>query len=250
MAPVALPRSMTASAVALQSSGRSSFKRQTTAMQAARFISTSRTALLSTGLSALRGASLAAPRKTQQGFAVKPLARAKDPDAIDADSKDPNMEPPNLLWRVFAAVMYVIPWIDTLTLGREIFHTFPQTILLYLLPAPFVSIYYANNFMPLIVFFLCFLAIVKNTKLHHFVRFNTMQAIMLDIGVMLFNILRAYFPAEIRWSIIMVLFDKFSFLACMATILYGVFFTLRGFYADIPFVSEAVYIQVEASEYA
>eukprot|EP00191_Tetraselmis_sp_GSL018_P021633 CAMPEP_0177582702 /NCGR_PEP_ID=MMETSP0419_2-20121207/2904_1 /TAXON_ID=582737 /ORGANISM="Tetraselmis sp., Strain GSL018" /LENGTH=78 /DNA_ID=CAMNT_0019071993 /DNA_START=580 /DNA_END=816 /DNA_ORIENTATION=- len=76
-----------------------------------------------------------------------------------------------------------------------------------------------------------------------------MQAIMLDIGVMLFNILRAYFPAEIRWSVLMVLFDKFSFVVCMATIMYGVFFTLRGYYADIPFVSEAVYIQVEASEY-
>ncbi len=29
--------------------------------------------------------------------------------------------------------------------------------------------------MPLIVFFLLFLAIVKNKKLHHFVRFNCMQ---------------------------------------------------------------------------
>ena len=130
------------------------------------------------------------------------------------------------------------------------FHTFPQTICLYLLPTPFVTIYYANNFMPLIVFFLCFLAIVKNTKLHHFIRFNTMQAVMLDIVVMLFNILRAYFPAEIRWSVIMNLFDKVAFLCCMATILYGVWFTLRGFYADIPFVSEAVYIQVDASEYS
>jgi len=161
-----------------------------------------------------------------------------------------NKGPPNVLWRVFAATIYVIPWIDSLTLGREIFHSFPSSIVLYFLPAPFVSIYYVNTFMPLIIFFLCFLAIVKNTKISHFVRFNTMQAIMMDIVVMLFNILRAYFPAEFRWSILLVIFDKFSFLACMATVLYAVFFTLRGFYADIPFISEAVYIQVEASEYA
>eukprot|EP00192_Tetraselmis_astigmatica_P020114 CAMPEP_0117666874 /NCGR_PEP_ID=MMETSP0804-20121206/10629_1 /TAXON_ID=1074897 /ORGANISM="Tetraselmis astigmatica, Strain CCMP880" /LENGTH=217 /DNA_ID=CAMNT_0005474489 /DNA_START=201 /DNA_END=855 /DNA_ORIENTATION=+ len=192
-------------------------------------------------------------QQQQQAATLGPVqnsGKGKGPDAIGLEDDNPNMEPPNLLWRVFAAFMYVIPWIDTLTLGREFFHTFPQMITLYLLPSPFVSIYYANNFMPLIVFFLCFLAIVKNTKLHHFVRFNTMQAIMLDIVVMLFNIIRAYFPAEIRWSVIMILFDKFAFLACMATVLYGIFFTLRGYYADIPFVSEAVYIQVEASEYA
>ena len=41
---------------------------------------------------------------------------------------------------------------------------------------PLVGIYYSSQFAPLIVFFLLFLAIVKNNKLHHFVRFNCMQA--------------------------------------------------------------------------
>ncbi len=39
-----------------------------------------------------------------------------------------------------------------------------------------MPIYYSSQFAPLIVFFLLFLAIVKNNKLHHFVRFNCMQA--------------------------------------------------------------------------
>ena len=65
---------------------------------------------------------------------------------------------------------------------------------------PFVDIYYSSQFAPLVVFFLLFLAVVKNTKLPHFVRFNCMQGIMIDIVTMLFNILRTYFPAELRWS--------------------------------------------------
>jgi hypothetical protein len=40
---------------------------------------------------------------------------------------------------------------------------------------PLAPLYYSGQFVPLIVFFLLFLAIVKNTKLHHFVRFNCMQ---------------------------------------------------------------------------
>ena len=43
------------------------------------------------------------------------------------------------------------------------------------LAGPLAPLYYSGQFVPLIVFFLLFLAIVKNTKLHHFVRFNCMQ---------------------------------------------------------------------------
>lgn len=211
-------------------------------------LSGSRAGLLTPGVPELRQDRQWGRVERQRTAPAAPRAKANDPDGVQVESS--NKGPPNVLWRVFAATIYVIPWIDSLTLGREIFHSFPSSIVLYFLPAPFVSIYYVNTFMPLIIFFLCFLAIVKNTKISHFVRFNTMQAIMMDIVVMLFNILRAYFPAEFRWSILLVIFDKFSFLACMATVLYAVFFTLRGFYADIPFISEAVYIQVEASEYA
>ena len=66
-----------------------------------------------------------------------------------------------------------------------------------------MQIYYSSQFAPLVVFFLLFLSVVKNNKLPHFVRFNCMQGIMIDIVVMLFNILRAYFPAELRWSAVL-----------------------------------------------
>lgn len=115
-------------------------------------------------------------------------------------------------------------------------------------PGPFVGIYYSSQFAPLVVFFLLFLSVVKNTKLHHFVRFNAMQGIMLDIVVMLFSIVRAYFPAEFRWSAILVTFDMFSWNISMGTILYCVFWTLWGKYADVPYVSDSVYMQVEASD--
>ena len=53
-----------------------------------------------------------------------------------------------------------------------------------------------------------------------------LQGIMLDIVVMLFSIIRAYFPAEFRWSAVLVTFDMFSWNICMGTIIYCVFWTL------------------------
>eukprot|EP01026_Neomeris_dumetosa_P032326 TRINITY_DN25636_c0_g1_i4.p1 TRINITY_DN25636_c0_g1~~TRINITY_DN25636_c0_g1_i4.p1 ORF type:complete len:261 (-),score=14.72 TRINITY_DN25636_c0_g1_i4:237-929(-) len=176
--------------------------------------------------------------------------KAKDPDSWEAaEEESPNQRPPTILWRCMAALMYLIPWIDTIALGRDIYHSFPFAIYLYYVPGPFVGMYFSTQFAPLIVFFLVFLAIVRNTKLHHFVRFNAMQSIMIDIVVMLFNIVRLYFPSELRWSSFLTTFDNFSWMSCMSTILYCIIFCLMGRYADIPYVSDAVYIQVEQSEY-
>lgn len=191
-------------------------------------------------------ASQAAPAVGHQRHQSKLRAKIRDSDTDDVVEGTRN--PPNIFWRVAAAFMYIIPWIDVIALGREVYHHFPFSIWLFLFPGPFVGIYYSSQFAPLIVFFLLFLSVVKNTKLHHFVRFNAMQGIMLDIVVMLFSILRAYMPAEFRWSAILVTFDMYSWNICMGTILYCVFWTLWGRYADVPYVSDSVYMQVEASD--
>jgi uncharacterized membrane protein len=108
----------------------------------------------------------------------------------------------------------------------------------------FLPIYYAHQLVPLIVFFLMFLAIIKNKRLHHFVRFNAMQAMMLDIMVMLPTITKNYIPGEIYWTAV----GKFIIGSCFVTffiaLLWAAYHTLCGNYADLPLVSDAVYMQV------
>ena len=52
------------------------------------------------------------------------------------------------------------------------------------------------------------------------------QAVMLDIVSMLFTLLRAYVPAEFRWSLLMDFYDIFAWNICMCIIAYCVFFSL------------------------
>lgn len=92
---------------------------------------------------------------------------------------------------------------------------------------PLHNIYFSSQFAPLIIFFLLFLAVVKNTKLHHFVRYNAMQAVMLDIVVMLIHILRTYLPPHVVWSPLKDWWDMITWVMCFSTILYCVFWTLR-----------------------
>ena len=55
---------------------------------------------------------------------------------------------------------------------------------------------------------------------------GVVQGVMLDIVSMLFTLLRAYVPAEFRWSFLMDLYDMFAWNITMCTILYCVFFAL------------------------
>ena len=53
-----------------------------------------------------------------------------------------NRGPPSALVRVASAFLYIVPWIDVLTLGREVYHFFPASLLLYLLPgAPSIPLH-------------------------------------------------------------------------------------------------------------
>lgn len=60
---------------------------------------------------------------------------------------------------------------------------------------PLAKIYFGSQFAPLIIFFVMFLSVVKNTKLHHFVRFNCMQV----GGLMQVNLA---FSAVLFWGVL------------------------------------------------
>ena len=61
-------------------------------------------------------------------------ARIRDPDAaVDADELG-NRGPPSILVRLASALMYIVPWIDIIGLGRQIYHKFPTMLLLYVIP--------------------------------------------------------------------------------------------------------------------
>jgi uncharacterized membrane protein len=165
------------------------------------------------------------------------------------ETSEVNKNPPNLFWRCFAAFMYMVPWIDSAISGRSMYALFRDTVAYYFAPTPYLyGIYFGSMFAPLIIFFLIFLAIVKNKKLHHFVRFHAMQSVMLDILAMLFQILKMYFPPEVKWSPLWWGWEIFATTSCMVAVLYCVVFALMGWYADIPWVSESCYLHVQWSD--
>ncbi|MBO3462789.1 hypothetical protein G7B40_001850 [Aetokthonos hydrillicola Thurmond2011] len=146
--------------------------------------------------------------------------------------------------RVFACLPYLLPIVEVFLFGGYFLKQFPILQLLFLPLFPLITIYYNVRYAGLIIFFALFIFVVRNEKISHFVRFNTMQAIMLDIVVFLFSILTDLVRLVPASGFALQTLYTTIFLGILVASLYSIVQSLIGRYAEIPALSEAVYMQV------
>lgn len=142
--------------------------------------------------------------------------------------------------RTYACLPYLIPLFDGLSFAAPFFAQFPALQVILLPFDPLLSIY-RLQFVSLIIFFALFLLVVRNENINHFIRFNAMQALLLSIIV---------FLCRIAVGLVLnggLLFDTLSnvvFFGILAAVIYSVAQSVMGRYAEIPTLSDAVYMQV------
>ncbi|NES77890.1 MULTISPECIES: Tic20 family protein [Okeania] len=145
--------------------------------------------------------------------------------------------------RIFASLPYLLPLLDGLVYGRYLFQQFPPIQIIPVLLSPLLQIYRGIPFFGLIVFFALFLLVVRNENISHFIRFNTMQAILLDIILILCGLILQILGASLGGFILETL-SNMIFIGILASFIYAVVQSVMGRYAEIPTISEAVYMQV------
>jgi len=96
--------------------------------------------------------------------------------------------------RIFAALVYLLPLYSAFAFGIFIFQQIPflgaaLAIALYPLAFLYSSL---GSFGSLIIFLVLFFAVVRNPRISHFIRFNTMQAILIDILVYLLGLVLGF----------------------------------------------------------
>ncbi|NEP25498.1 MAG: hypothetical protein F6J94_20495 [Moorea sp. SIO1F2] len=146
--------------------------------------------------------------------------------------------------RIFAALAYLLPLIVVLPFGQFLLRQFPILGIIYLPLQPLISIYYRLPLAGLIIFFVLFLAVVRNPQISHFVRFNTMQAILLDILLVLGFLLLPILVQALGVNLLTETLYNIVFLGILAACGYSMIQSLMGRYAEIPSLSQAVYSQV------
>ena len=146
--------------------------------------------------------------------------------------------------RIFASLPYLLPIISGLPFGSFLFRQFPA-LGVFLIPLqPVLLIYNSVPFAGLIIFFLLFLLVVRNEKIAHFIRFNTMQAILLDILLVLCSLVLQILLPALGTNLVTETLINIVFLGTVVACGYSIVKSLLGHYAEIPTLSEAVYAQV------
>lgn len=151
--------------------------------------------------------------------------------------------------RIFACLPYLLPLIEVSNFGRPLLSEFPPLAVVFS-PLFAVSAVYntiARSFPfglgGLIIFFALFMLVVRNERVPHFIRFNTMQAILLDIVIILCTIVLELIGITGNGFALSTLATTI-FLGIVVASAYSVVQSILGRYAEIPAISDAVYMQV------
>jgi uncharacterized membrane protein len=146
--------------------------------------------------------------------------------------------------RTFGSLVYLLPLLDSIPFGLGFMSDFlginPRVILGF----PLVGLYF-TPFVPFVVFFALFMLVVRNETMPHFIRFNTMQGILISIILSLFGIVWQYILGPIIGpGMLQTTLFNTAFLGTLAAVGYSVAQSVMGRYAEIPTLSDAAYAQV------
>ena len=139
---------------------------------------------------------------------------------------------------------YLLPWSDGLPFGRSLTSLFPVLQWLSLPALPLVLVEQAIPFGGFILFLVLFLGVVRNPRVPYFIRFNALQAILLDIILIVLSLAFNLLLAPLGGNFAVRTLANTIFLGMLVLVLFGIIQCLRGKEADIPSLSEAVRMQL------
>ncbi|WP_055077687.1 Tic20 family protein [Pseudanabaena sp. 'Roaring Creek'] len=164
-------------------------------------------------------------------------------------------QPATPLHRFYSCLPYLLPLSAGVIYGAVLFQQFPILLFPFF---PFIWLYGNVLAFPLVPvlgltgeFFLfmgLFFLVVRDARVPHFVRFNTMQALLMQIVLfiaqLLFQLVEQVssdaLPSVINATIANTIFIGTTLLAG-----YAIYHSIKGEYSDIPTLSQAASFQCE-----
>lgn len=147
--------------------------------------------------------------------------------------------------RLCGAVAYLLPLATSLGFAQFVFRDFPFLSLLFLPTLPLQFLYNSIPFGEFIIFLALIFGVVRNLSISRFIRFNVMQAILLDIVLFLVSLVVQMVLNPVLIGVAREIVYSTIFLGILGSVIYGVSQCLIGTYPDkIPGVSEAANAQV------
>nr|YP_009589050.1 conserved hypothetical plastid protein [Corallina ferreyrae]QBL75566.1 conserved hypothetical plastid protein [Corallina ferreyrae] len=157
----------------------------------------------------------------------------------------------NLVDRIGAIMPYWLPLLEGLqNFGQQILPDYPFSVMSIYKKTlmPFVLFYVTHPALAFIVFFILYYLFVRAKSPipdRPFIRFNVLQSMLLFLINSLLGAVFRALPIEFRMSLYGLMFCNTLLWFVLSTIFYSVMKALKGKYAKIPVISQAVRIQID-----
>ncbi|CAO2837504.1 unnamed protein product [Amaranthus hypochondriacus] len=143
--------------------------------------------------------------------------------------------------RLISSISYFLPFLNGLHYGRFLLAQYPSLSILFEPILPFFSLYKSLPYASFVSFFALYLGVVRNPSFSHYVRFNSMQALVLDVLLVLpLLLMRIFTPGNSGLGFkLMVMSHNFLFVFIVSCFVYGVVCSILGKTPYLPFVADA-----------
>lgn len=149
------------------------------------------------------------------------------------------------IWqRLLGLLAYLLPWSDALSFGRELYNLFPWISYLALPATPVLLLERSIPFGGFLLFLVLFLVVVRNPNVPYYLRFNVLQAILLDILLVVLALAFNVLLSPLGNSLMIRTLNNTVFIGALVLVLYASIQCIRGKEADLPSLSEAVRMQL------
>ncbi|KAG4925681.1 hypothetical protein AAZX31_18G224300 [Glycine max] len=172
-----------------------------------------------------------------------PLKSKKNPQNGAVGTRMSNTATPPPTERLISIASYALPFFNSLQYGRYLLAQNPTLAVLFDPIVPLLAFYRSIPYSSFVAFFALYLGIVRNPSFPRYVRFNAMQAVTLDVLLvlpLLFH--RIFSPA--RGGPILVWSSNAIFIFSLICFVYSVASCVLGRTPHLPFVADAASRQI------
>ena len=151
---------------------------------------------------------------------------------------------PSLGGKILGILLYMIPWADSLTFGNHLYLKYPFTQIIQIPAIPIIIIERSIPFGNLLLFLAIFIGLVRNNKVSYFLRFNALQSLLINIGIIIINFIFQIFFSPFGSSLIIRTFSSTLLISICSMITYCVWSCTQGKEPNLPVISEATKMQL------
>ena len=151
---------------------------------------------------------------------------------------------PTLGSRILGTLLYMIPWADSLSFGNHLYIKYPFIQIIQIPAIPIILIERSIPFGSLLLFLGIFLGLVRNSKVSYFLRFNALQSLLINIGIIIVSFIFEIIFSPFSNSLIIRTFSSTLLISLFSIIVYCVWSCTQGNEPNLPVISEATKMQL------